>query len=56
MKPAPNLRVVDQANPPLDITLANRADILTRDWSACHIAADKRRPIDLREPRRWGWR
>ena len=69
MKPAPNLHIVAQADPPnLEATRAAsaaagkhicdhmRAEILRRDWAPCHIAADKRRPIDLREPRRWGWR
>lgn len=53
MKPAKHLHAVpkDAPEPPIDITLALRADIKARDWSACHIAADKRRPIFL--PANW---
>jgi hypothetical protein len=39
-----NLRSVPKPTdePPVDITLAMRADIEARDWGAMHVAADKR--------------
>lgn len=53
---APNLRVV--ADPPEAVDLyANwKADIAARDWSAMHVAADKRRPIDLPDAPKRAWR
>ena len=41
---------------PVDITALNRAAILERDWSACHVAGDKGPRINLPEKRRkWGY-
>jgi hypothetical protein len=39
----------------IDITALNRADIKARDWSAVHIAADRRAPVDLAEPVKRTW-
>jgi hypothetical protein len=49
----PALHVV--AEEPIDICALNRADILERDWSAVHVAADKRPAITLgdRVKRTW---
>ena len=52
----PRLHAVPAASEPLDITALNRAAILERDWSACHVAGDKGPRINLPEKRRkWGW-
>jgi hypothetical protein len=39
----------------VDIQALNRADIERRDWSRCHIDADRRKPISLPDSRKWGW-
>jgi hypothetical protein len=54
MKPRPKLSIV--ADEPVDITLALRADIARRDWSAVHIDGDRRAPVFLPEFVRRGWR
>lgn len=49
--PKADLRVVGKAEPvlpPVDITLALRAEIQARDWAAVHVAAD-RAPVSLRD-------
>lgn len=50
--PARRLHLVD----PVDIHAKARAAILERDWASVHVAADKRRPIELPDQRKWGWR
>lgn len=47
------LRIVKES--PIDITALNRADIGARDWSACHIAGDKSKAVDLPPSRKWKW-
>jgi hypothetical protein len=53
MTPARRLRAVpkEPPEPPVDITLAMRADIVKRDWAAVHVAGDRARPIWL--PANW---
>jgi hypothetical protein len=48
---------VDHApEPAVDVTLALRAEIMCRDWSAVHVRGDRSLPISLPERvRRW-WR
>ena len=41
--------------PPIDINALQRADIRKRDWSAMHIAADRRPPVDIEAPRKRTW-
>jgi hypothetical protein len=51
-----NLKLVDQAEEPLDITLALRADIQQRDWARVMIEGDRRPPIFLPDAVRRLWR
>jgi hypothetical protein len=39
-----------------DVTALLRAEIEARDWSAVHVAADRRKPVDLPEFNRRVWR
>jgi hypothetical protein len=63
-RPTPALRIV--AEPPIDAEAESarvgkhvcddmRSETLARDWSAVHVAAERRRPIDLPESRKRGW-
>jgi hypothetical protein len=56
MKPA--LAIVPDATdgPPIDITALNRADIKARNWSAVHIAADRRQPVAIEDCKKRTWR
>lgn len=55
--PKPRLHAVQQvpAVKPADITALLRQDIAARDWSAVHVAADRRAPLFLadRPKRMW---
>jgi hypothetical protein len=50
------LKVVPTETPPLDITLAMRAEIQARDWSRVQIEGDRSRPIVLGDRPKRGWR
>jgi hypothetical protein len=52
---APKLKIVS-AEPVLDIGSLIRADILKRDWTACHIAGDRRKPVEIEDRRKGSWR
>ena len=54
MTAKPLLRVVEPEA--VDITLAMRAEIKRRDWSAVHIAGDRRAPVNLPDRPARGWR
>jgi hypothetical protein len=54
MKPA--LHLVARQSEPIDITALNRADIAKRDWSAVHIAADRRQPVAIEDCKKRTWR
>jgi hypothetical protein len=41
---------------PLDIAALNRADIEKRDWSAVHVAGDRRAPVYLPDRVKRLWR
>lgn len=42
------LRIVSTDEPPIrDLQARMRAEIAQRDWSAVHVAADRRQPIAL---------
>ncbi len=41
---------------PRDIYAADKALAASINWSAVHIAADRRRPIYLPNSKRWGWK
>jgi hypothetical protein len=50
------LRIVDEPpERPDDVTMLLRADILKRDWSACHVEADRRRPVAVPDQRKRLW-
>jgi hypothetical protein len=50
------LRIINQAEEPVDITALNRAEIGPPDrWAKMHIEADRRSPIGWMENRRWRW-
>jgi hypothetical protein len=60
MTPA-KLRAVPDAPveaPPADLSYEwrDRQRILSRDWSRCHIAGDRRQPVHLPDPVRRVWR
>ncbi len=41
---------------PLDITSLNRADIIKRDWSACHVKGDRSKPLMINDTPKRLWR
>jgi hypothetical protein len=50
----PRLAIV--TDEPIDIAAAIRADILMRDWSACHVAGDRAVPLRIGERVKRMWR
>jgi hypothetical protein len=54
MRMKPKLAVVPDER--IDIQRLNAADVERIDWAACHIAADRRKPISLPDSRKWAWR
>ncbi len=50
------LKLIDQGatKPPRDIYAAWKADIAAVNWSATHIAGDRRAPVELADTRK-GW-
>jgi hypothetical protein len=50
------LRIINQAEEPVDITRELRADIEKRDWSAVHVAGDRRAPVYLPDRVKRLWR
>jgi hypothetical protein len=53
MKSRAKLELVE--DPPLDIAALNRADIRERDWSRCHIAGDRAKPLPFFERIKRTW-
>lgn len=53
--PCRHLRAVDAEEAPLDITLAMRAEIMRRDWSACHVRGDRAQPLELSDRPKRTW-
>ena len=52
----PSLAIVTpDTTAPIDIAALQRADIKKRDWSAMHIAADRRPPVEIEAPRKRTW-
>jgi hypothetical protein len=51
-----HLRAVPPATePPVDVTLAMRAEIMERDWSAVHVRGDRAKPLPFFERIKRTW-